>query len=140
MATSTNNTNSFNLSGFVAVNANIRNFEKNSVARFPLSISRTETNGDETTRKSALVNCECWRKSEEASTFELLKKGKLVQVSGFIRPEEWTSEDGTKHTLPNLSSQKTATAVFSFAHRLRPSPLYILIVTGCNIIITAYIS
>ena len=51
MATSTNNTNSFNLSGFVAVNANIRNFEKNSVARFPLSISRTETNGDETTRK-----------------------------------------------------------------------------------------
>ena len=88
MATSTNNTNSFNLSGFVAVNANIRNFEKNSVARFPLSI----------TRKSALVNCECWRKSEEASTFELLKKGKLVQVSGFIRPEEWTSEDGTKHS------------------------------------------
>ena len=87
MATSTNNTNSFNLSGFVAVNANIRNFEKNSVARFPLSISRTETNGDETTRKS-----------EEASTFELLKKGKLVQVSGFIRPEEWTSEDGTKHS------------------------------------------
>lgn len=98
MATSTNNTNSFNLSGFVAVNANIRNFEKNSVARFPLSISRTETNGDKTTRKSALVNCECWRKSEEASTFELLKKGKLVQVSGFIRPEEWTSEDGTKHS------------------------------------------
>ena len=70
MATSTNNTNSFNLSGFVAVNANIRNFEKNSVARFPLSISRTETNGDETTRKSALVNCECWRKSEEASRFQ----------------------------------------------------------------------
>ena len=48
MATSTNNTNSFNLSGYVAVNANIRNFEKSSVARFPLSVSRTETNGDET--------------------------------------------------------------------------------------------
>lgn len=74
MSTSTNNTNSFNLSGFVAVNANIRDLEKSSVARFPLSTSRTETNGDETTRKSALVNGECWRKSEEASTFELLKK------------------------------------------------------------------
>lgn len=97
MATSTNNTNSFNLSGYVAVNANIRNLEKSSVARFPLSVSRTETNGDETIRRSAIVNCECWRKSEEASTFELLKKGKLVQISGFIRPEEWTSEDGTKH-------------------------------------------
>ena len=35
-------------------------------------------------------------------------------------------------TLPNLSSQKTATAVFSFAHRLRSSPLYILAVTGCK--------
>lgn len=114
MATSTNNTNSFNLSGYVAVNANIRNFEKSSVARFPLSVSRTETNGDETIRRSALVNCECWRKSEEASTFELLKKGKLVQVSGFIRPEEWTSEDGIKHnrivfvatTVSELSTEK----------------------------------
>lgn len=97
MATNANNTNSFNLSGFVAVNAQIREFEKNAVARFPLSISRTETNGNESTRKSALVNCECWRKSAEASTFDILKKGKLVQVSGFIRPEEWISEDGAKH-------------------------------------------
>lgn len=97
MATSKNNTNSFNLSGYVAVDANIRNFDNSSVARFPLSVSRTKTNGDETTRKSALVSCECWRKSEEASTFGLLKKGTLVKVSGFIRPEEWTSDDGTKH-------------------------------------------
>lgn len=131
IATSTNSTNSFNLSGFVAVNANICNFEKSSVARFPLSISRTETNGDKNTRKSALVNCECWRKSEEASTFELLKKGKLVQVSGFIRPEEWTSEDGTKHnrivfvatSVSELSTEKKAGERQGFQKESGMSPL-----------------
>lgn len=98
MATTANNNNSFNLSGFIAVNAQIREFEKSAVARFPLSISRTETNGEESVRKSALINCECWRKQADADTFELLKKGQLVQLSGYIRPEEWTDEDGTKHS------------------------------------------
>jgi single-strand DNA-binding protein len=68
------------------------------VARFPLSISRTEMNGEESVRKSALINCECWRKQADADTFELLKKGQLVQLSGYIRPEEWIDEDGTKHS------------------------------------------
>ena len=98
MATSANNSNSFNLTGYIAVNAQIREFEKSAVARFPLSISRTETSGEESVRKSALINCECWRKQADANTFDLLKKGQLVQVSGFIRPEEWTDEDGTKHS------------------------------------------
>ena len=97
MATSANNTNSFSLTGYVAVEATVKSFDKSAVARFPLSISRTEANGDEQVRKSALINCECWRKSAEADTFDLLKKGKLIQISGFVKPEEWTSEDGSRH-------------------------------------------
>ena len=97
MAT-TANTNSFNLSGFIAVDAQIREFTNSAVARFPLSISRKEENGETTTRKSALINCECWRKSISASTFSLLKKGKLVQLGGYIRPDEWVGKDGTKHS------------------------------------------
>lgn len=98
MATNASTNNSFNLRGFVAVNAQVREFGNSAVARFPLSISRKEGDGDNTTRKSALINCECWRKSVSASTFDLLKKGKLLQLSGFIKPEEWTSEDGGKHS------------------------------------------
>ena len=49
MAT-TANTNSFNLSGFIAVDAQIREFTNSAVARFPLSISRKEENGETTTR------------------------------------------------------------------------------------------
>ena len=97
MATNANTNNSFNLSGFVAVNAKVRSFDKSAVARFPLSISRTETVGEEQVRKSALINCECWRKTGDTSVFDLLQKGKRVQLSGFIRPDEWTAEDGTKH-------------------------------------------
>lgn len=98
MATKSNtSSNSFNLSGFVAVDAQIREFANAAVARFPLSVSRTESNGDTKTRKSSLVNVEVWRKSVSSKTFDLLKKGTLVQLSGFIRPEEWTSPDGTKH-------------------------------------------
>ena len=96
--TTTADTNSFNLSGFIAVDAQIREFTNSAVARFPLSISRKEENGETTTRKSALINCECWRKSISASTFSLLKKGKLVRLGGYIRPDEWVGKDGTRHS------------------------------------------
>ena len=97
MATNASN-NSFTLSGFVAVDAKVNNFEKSSVARFPLSVSRKEKDGEQTVRKSALVTVECWRKAGNTATFDLLKKGKLINISGFIRPEEWESKDGTKQS------------------------------------------
>ncbi|MCC8115098.1 MAG: single-stranded DNA-binding protein [Bacteroidales bacterium] len=94
MTTKSSNPNNFNLSGFVAVNATIRSFEKSSVARFPLSISRKEGEGDQAVRKSALINCECWDKNASSPRFDLLKKGTLVSISGYIRPDEFTDKEG----------------------------------------------
>lgn len=54
--------NSFVVTGFVAKDAEIRQFTNTSVARFPLAISRQEKNGDETSRISALMSMEAWRK------------------------------------------------------------------------------
>ena len=57
----------------------------------------TEKNGDETSRTSAFINIEAWRKNENTSSFERLTKGPMLTVEGYFKPEEWNSEDGVKH-------------------------------------------
>ena len=58
--------NSFVVTGFVGKGASIHQFSTASVARFPLAISRTEKSGEETTRTSAFINVEAWRKNQPA--------------------------------------------------------------------------
>lgn len=95
MATNAN-PNTFSLTGFVAVDANVRSFDKSAVARFPMSVSRRENKGQETIRKSALINCEVWSANAESKRFALLKKGSLVVINGYIKPEEFTDRNGQK--------------------------------------------
>ena len=86
--------NNFTVSGFVAVDAAVNSFDTSSVARFPLSISRKETVKGEEVRKSALATVEAWRKNDNTAEFELLKKGTLVTVEGYFKPDEFTGKDG----------------------------------------------
>ncbi len=72
--------NSFVVSGFVGKDASIHQFSTASVARFPLAISRTEKSGEETTRTSAFINVETWRKNENTTSFDRLVKGALLTV------------------------------------------------------------
>lgn len=89
--------NNFAVTGFIGKDAEIRQFTTASVARFSLAVSRTEQGqeGQEGIRKSAFMNMEAWRKNDSAS-FELLKKGQMITVEGYMKPEEWTGEDGIK--------------------------------------------
>lgn len=90
--------NTFELSGFIANDAQIRNFDTASVARFAISVSRAEKNHvGETSYKSALINIEAWRKNENLDSFDRLKKGEHITVSGYFKPEEWTGTDGKKN-------------------------------------------
>ena len=89
--------NSFVVSGFVGKDASIHQFSTASVARFPLAISRTEKSGDETTRTSAFLNIEAWRKNENTSSFDRLVKGALLTIEGYFKPEEWQDSNGVKH-------------------------------------------
>ena len=89
--------NNFAVTGFVAKDAEIRQFTNASVARFPLAIARQEKNGEETNRVSALMNVEAWRKNENAGSFDQLTKGTLLTVEGYFKPEEWTDKDGVQH-------------------------------------------
>ena len=89
--------NKFAITGFVAKDAEIRQFPKASVARFPLAVARQEKNGEESERVSALMNIEAWRKNENAGSFDQLTKGTLLTVEGYFKPEEWPDKDGVLH-------------------------------------------
>lgn len=89
--------NSFVVSGFVANEAQIRNFEKASVARFSIVVSKPEKKGEETIYTSAFLPIEAWRKNESADSLGVIKKGERLTVKGYFKPEEWTdSETGQK--------------------------------------------
>ena len=89
--------NTFAVSGFVGRDAEIRQFANTSVARFSLAVGRTEKSGDESTRISAFMNIEAWRKNEKSESFDILTKGSLITVEGHFKPEEWTDAAGVKH-------------------------------------------
>lgn len=91
------NNNNFQISGFIAQDAQIRQFATASVARFPLAVARTEKQEGEDKRVSALMNIECWRKNQSTTDFELLAKGNRVSIEGYFKPEEWTDNKGVKH-------------------------------------------
>ena len=78
--------NSFAVTGFVGKDASIHQFTTASVARFSLAISRNEKNGDESSRTSAFMNVEAWRKNENTSSFDRLVKGALLTVEGYFKP------------------------------------------------------
>lgn len=89
--------NNFTVSGFVGKDAEIRQFTNSSVARFPLAVSRQEKSGEETTRVSAFINVETWRKNDHTDSFDQIAKGTLLTIEGYFKPEEWTDKDGVKH-------------------------------------------
>ena len=89
--------NNFTVSGFVGKDAEIRQFTNSNVARFPLAVSRQEKSGEETTRVSAFINVEAWRKNDHTDSFDQIAKGTLLTIEGYFKPEEWTDKDGVKH-------------------------------------------
>ena len=88
--------NNFTVTGIVGKDAEIRQFATASVARFPLTIARTEKNGEENNRVSAFMNIEAWRKNENAESFNKVTKGTMLTIEGYFKPEEWSDKDG-KH-------------------------------------------
>lgn len=94
------------ISGYAAMDADVKTFTNNSVERFPLSVSRQEKNGEVTKRVSALLKVEVWRKNEEAEAFNILKKGALLTLEAHLRPEAWTDKDGVSHSRIILAATK----------------------------------
>ena len=81
--------NNFAVTGFVGKDAEIRQFSTASVARFSLAVGRTEKNGEETTRTSAFMNIEAWRKNESIDSFDRLTKGAMITVEGYFYVKQY---------------------------------------------------
>ena len=87
--------NSFEVTGFIVNDAKVNKFNNASVARFGLSIARTEGKDENKKRTSAIRNVEIWRSNKNAADLDLLKKGNRITVKGFFKPEEYTKDDKT---------------------------------------------
>lgn len=94
------NANSFSLRGYVAADAKVNNFEKNSVARFGLII-KTKDRKDATKVTTAIQSIETWVKNDDSDRLNLLKKGTFVNVSGFFKAEVF-EKDGKQHSIVKL--------------------------------------
>jgi single-strand DNA-binding protein len=87
--------NSFEITGFVCNDAKTNEFQNATVARFGLSVARTEGKDDKKKRTSAILNIEIWRSNKNTADLALLKKGNRITVKGFFKPEEY-EKDGQK--------------------------------------------
>ena len=85
--------NNFTISGFVVNDAEVKSFDKASVARFGLSFRTTEKKGDQEVKKSSILNMETWLKKDDTATLGMLKKGTLIKVEGFFKADTY-SKDG----------------------------------------------
>lgn len=83
--------------GFIATEPVVRNFAEASIIRFALAVRTKSTSkkSGETTSQSSLITVEKWAKNTNLSSFEAIKKGRLVEVKGTLKPNEWTAADGS---------------------------------------------
>ena len=98
--------NNFQISGFVVNNATVNQFATASVARFGISVRRTEKIGDTEKKVSAILNIEAWKSNENAADLNLLTKGTRLTVEGYFKPEEWTDKDNVNHNTIKLVATK----------------------------------
>lgn len=89
--------NNFTISGFVVNDAEVKSFDKASVARFGLSFRTTEKKGDQEVKKSSILNMETWLKKDDTATLDMLKKGILIKVEGFFKADTYTKDGKEVH-------------------------------------------
>lgn len=94
-----NANNNFSVVGFICKDAEVRSFEKSSIARFGISIKTTEKKGDQDVTSSSIQNFETWVKNDDQALFALLKKGKLVKVEGFFKSETYQKDGKDVHVI-----------------------------------------
>lgn len=90
--------NNFSVTGFVGADAQVRNFDTASVARFSIAVrhGNKAVEGTKPTYTGAFIHAEVWRRNSNLKTFDLLKKGNLITIEGMFKPETWTDEETGK--------------------------------------------
>ncbi|QKJ32939.1 single-stranded DNA-binding protein [Mucilaginibacter mali] len=80
------------ITGRLVANATVRAVsEDKKVTGFRVAVNRNYQSKGERKQETAFVDCTYWRGDGVAP---YLKKGMLVQLSGFMTAEPWVSRDG----------------------------------------------
>ncbi len=110
--------NSTVVSGFVATEPKITTCTEASVIRFALAVSNRVTNKatGEVTRQSSLITVEKWAKNTNLSSFDAIRKGILVEVKGYLKPNEWKNAEGE-------SRHRIVLAARSVKHIAKPASM-----------------
>ena len=96
-----NASNNFTVVGFICKDAEVRNFEKSSIARFGVSIKTTEKKGGVEITSSSIQSFETWIKNDDQA---LLKKGKRVKVEGFFKSETYQKDGKDYHVIKLIAT------------------------------------
>ena len=96
-----NASNNFTVVGFICRDAEVRNFEKSSLACFVEATATTEKKGGVEITSSSIQSFETWIKNDDQALLDLLKKGKRVKVEGFFKSETY-QKDGKDHHVIKL--------------------------------------
>ncbi len=102
--------NSFSITGFVCKDAEVKNFDKASVARFGIFVKHTEKKNGQEVTTTAIQGIETWVKNDDKKTLDLLKKGSKIAVEGFFKAESYTDKDGKTHNIVKLAATKVEPA------------------------------
>ena len=103
--------NNFQISFLITADAKVNKFQTTSVARFGIAVTRKETVNGEEKKSVAFMNFEAWRKNENAADFDTLKKGKLITVEGYFKPEEY-EKNGEKRQVIVFTATKWEEVIF----------------------------
>ena len=87
------NVNEFKVTGFIAKDATVHNFEKANVASFPLAIGKTYKKGEEEVKESVLTTIKFWYKGDAQEVIAQLKKGDRIQVEGYFSIDSWIDKE-----------------------------------------------
>lgn len=99
--------NAVHLSGRIASDPEIRDFENSTLCRFSLAVSVPSaavksTNGGDRADRADFFTLEFWNPGGVA---DILEKGAPVLASGYLKQDQWTTEDGEKRSRVVVSAR-----------------------------------
>lgn len=94
---------SFQVTGFVGSEPQMRDVGEQRVASFSVAVSRKTGSGQ---KQTVWVRANCWNKLADVAA-QYVHKGSLVQAtSEWLRPSAWVDQSGTAQASTDLDAQR----------------------------------
>lgn len=105
-------TNVIILAGNLCKDAEVINLKKNDIVRFGIFVNAPKKDGQDKP-DSVIVNFEKFIKKDDTETINLLKRGKTVQVKGFVAVDAYTDKNGQRQVKMKLVATEITPFTFT---------------------------